>query len=145
MAHGRGIGLFNILYGDCHVEGYLFTAAQRVPQVNYSDVGDVTKRGTGDAAIRRKHLSRRLGDPGLFSRCDAWRTPGMKEQASSGNHNSLKPAARSAKGNGADDFAVASRALAADLMKEVRMSGRGGGRGPKWRRARSQKGGYCGP
>ena len=41
----KGKGLFNILFGDNHVEGYLFKASQRVPQVSYSDVGDVNKRG----------------------------------------------------------------------------------------------------
>jgi prepilin-type N-terminal cleavage/methylation domain-containing protein len=41
----RGKGLFNILFGDTHVEGYLFKANERVPQVNYSDPGDVSKRG----------------------------------------------------------------------------------------------------
>jgi prepilin-type N-terminal cleavage/methylation domain-containing protein len=41
----RGKGLFNILFGDIHVEGYLFKANERVPQVSYSDPGDVTKRG----------------------------------------------------------------------------------------------------
>jgi prepilin-type N-terminal cleavage/methylation domain-containing protein/prepilin-type processing-associated H-X9-DG protein len=40
----RGKGLFNILFGDNHVEGYLFKAGERKPNVGYSDPPDLTKR-----------------------------------------------------------------------------------------------------
>jgi prepilin-type N-terminal cleavage/methylation domain-containing protein len=40
----RGKGFFNILYGDVHVEGYLFKENERTPKVSYSDPGDLTKR-----------------------------------------------------------------------------------------------------
>lgn len=40
----RGKGFFNILYGDAHVDGYLFKETERTPSVGYSDPGDLTKR-----------------------------------------------------------------------------------------------------
>jgi prepilin-type processing-associated H-X9-DG protein len=40
----RGKALFNILFGDTHVEGYLFKDAEVYPNVGYSDPGDTSKR-----------------------------------------------------------------------------------------------------
>lgn len=40
----KGKPIFNILYGDGHVEAYLFTANERVPKVSYSDIGDCNLR-----------------------------------------------------------------------------------------------------
>lgn len=40
----KGKGLFNILFGDLHVEGFLFKAEERVPTISYSTVGDPNLR-----------------------------------------------------------------------------------------------------
>ena len=40
----KGKGLFNILFGDMHVEGFLFKAEERVPTISYSTVGDPNLR-----------------------------------------------------------------------------------------------------
>lgn len=40
----KGKGLFNVLFGDMHVEGFLFKATERIPNVSYSEAGDLTKR-----------------------------------------------------------------------------------------------------
>jgi prepilin-type N-terminal cleavage/methylation domain-containing protein len=40
----RGRGFFNLLYGDNHVEGYLFTAEERFPNVGFTEAGNLTKR-----------------------------------------------------------------------------------------------------
>jgi prepilin-type N-terminal cleavage/methylation domain-containing protein len=43
--HGdKGKGLFNLLYGDTHVSGYLFKASERYPNVSYGAKGDTTLR-----------------------------------------------------------------------------------------------------
>lgn len=36
----RGKGLFNVLFGDNHVESFLFKAEERVPKISYNTVGD---------------------------------------------------------------------------------------------------------
>lgn len=41
----KGIGLFNILYGDNHVQAYLFTAAQRYPLTPWGATVDPDSRG----------------------------------------------------------------------------------------------------
>ncbi|HYG25071.1 MAG TPA: prepilin-type N-terminal cleavage/methylation domain-containing protein [Verrucomicrobiae bacterium] len=40
----RGKGLYNILYGDTHVEGYLFKAKERYPDVSYGAKPDAALR-----------------------------------------------------------------------------------------------------
>jgi hypothetical protein len=40
----KGKGFFNILYGDTHVEGYLFKVSERTPNVGYNASGDTTLR-----------------------------------------------------------------------------------------------------
>lgn len=40
----KGKGLFNILYGDNHVEGYLFKDTERAPNVAFSEGANLTKR-----------------------------------------------------------------------------------------------------
>lgn len=40
----QGKGFFDILYGDSHVEGYLFKETERTPNVGYGEAGDLTKR-----------------------------------------------------------------------------------------------------
>ena len=40
----RGRGFFNILYGDNHVEGYLFKDNERTPNVSFHEGGDLSKR-----------------------------------------------------------------------------------------------------
>ncbi len=41
----KGKGLFNILYGDNHVQGYLFTADQRYPKTPWGAAVDPDQRG----------------------------------------------------------------------------------------------------
>ena len=40
----KGKGLFNILFGDMHVEGFLFKAEERLPTISYGTVGDPNLR-----------------------------------------------------------------------------------------------------
>jgi prepilin-type N-terminal cleavage/methylation domain-containing protein len=40
----KGKGIFNIMFGDLHVESFLFREDERYPKINYSDVGDPDKR-----------------------------------------------------------------------------------------------------
>jgi prepilin-type processing-associated H-X9-DG protein len=40
----RGRGLFNILYGDNHVESYIFKDTERPPHVGYTTPADLSKR-----------------------------------------------------------------------------------------------------
>lgn len=41
----KGKGLFNVLYGDSHVQAYLFTAAERYPQTSWGATVDPGQRG----------------------------------------------------------------------------------------------------
>ena len=40
----KGKGIFNILYGDCHVSSYLFKATERYPALSYSSPADTSQR-----------------------------------------------------------------------------------------------------